>query len=142
MQNELPHGAGRTAFAVPVIGPVFFWKAVFWLVVAGVLLMALLPASEAPTVFASDKLNHMLAFAALAFLARILWTATSAAMLFGLLAVFGGMIELLQGFLDFGREADWLDLATDLLGIASGLLLARSVLTISRTVKKLTCSGA
>ena len=51
----------------------------------------------------------------------ILWLALG-------LVAFGGLIELLQGWMSLGREADIKDLVADALGIATGLLLAVSPL--------------
>jgi hypothetical protein len=96
-----------------------------------VLIVALLPASEAPTVFASDKLNHMLAFATLSVLARVLWPRLSFSVLFALLAAFGGMIEVLQWSLGFGRDADWMDFAADVLAILFGLVGGRLLVSMS-----------
>jgi hypothetical protein len=82
------------------------FRALFWPLLGAVLIVALLPANQAPTVFASDKLNHMLAFVTLSLLARVLWPRPSFIVLFALLAAFGGMVEVLQWFLGFGRDAD------------------------------------
>ena len=69
----------------------------------------------------SDKLLHLIAFAALAFpLART--------ERFGLFPVFigaiffGGIIEILQ--LYFGRSADFKDWVADILGVVLGIALA------------------
>jgi hypothetical protein len=35
----------------------------------------------------------------------------------------GGVIELLQGAMGLGRDAEWLDLVADTLGVALGLVL-------------------
>jgi VanZ family protein len=72
-----------------------------------------------------DKLNHMLAFAALAFCA---WRgfATSARRLAGVplaLMAYGAVIELVQSRIP-GRSGEWPDLLADAVGIAAGMALA------------------
>lgn len=94
----------------------------FWLLLGIILAVSIMPAGDAPTVFANDKLNHGLAFFTLSLMARLLWTRTHAAILFVLLMAFGGGIELLQLVMGWGRDADWLDFAADIVAIALGML--------------------
>jgi VanZ family protein len=68
----------------------------------------------------SDKLHHVLAFAALAFplpLAHpgLVWT-----VILGVSA-YGGLIEIIQPF--FGRDADWGDFLADFVGAVVGGIL-------------------
>ena len=93
------------------------------LIVTTVLTVALLwPIHQPlPAPDGTDKLVHLIAFAALAFpLAR-----TGR---FGLIAVFvgasafGGVIEVVQP--SFGRSADMLDWIADIAGVALGIVLA------------------
>ena len=93
------------------------------LIVTAVLTMAMLwPINQLPLVpDGTDKLVHLIAFAALAFpLAR-----TGR---FGLIPVFvgasafGGIIEVIQP--SFGRSADMLDWVADIAGVALGIVLA------------------
>lgn len=81
-----------------------------------------------------DKSNHVLAFAALAFLARKAWPGRSWLVLSSLLA-YGAFIELLQAFTP-DRYAEWSDLWADgvglLIGAAAALLLQR--LMVARQV--------
>ena len=86
--------------------------------------MSLLPSRHLPDVNVSDKIEHALAFLLLTFwfgsiVVRrdFLWLALA-------LLVFGGLIELVQGWMGLGRRADLLDLCADAIGIAGGLLLA------------------
>jgi hypothetical protein len=101
------------------------FRILFWLLLAVILAISLMPAADAPTVFANDKLNHGLAFFALSLMARLLWARTHAAILFVLLMAFGGGIELLQLAMGFGRDADWMDFAADIAAIVLGLLAGR-----------------
>lgn len=93
----------------------------FWLLLVAVLVVALMPGHSAPTVFASDKLNHLLAFFVLATSAKGLWPRTNPWVIIGFLAAYGGLIEVLQWGMGLGRDADWRDLATDIFAIFAGL---------------------
>ena len=113
-----PHLAGLSPRA---------WR-LLWLgglvLVAAVVVVCLLPSRNLPSTGISDKLEHALAFAALA-----LWFGGLAARrdhLFVLLALvaLGGGIEIAQGLMGLGRMADVRDLLADLLGAVAGLLLA------------------
>ena len=93
------------------------------LIVTAVLTVAMLwPINQPPPApDGSDKIVHLIAFAALAFpLAR-----TGR---FGLIpvfvsaSVFGGLIELIQP--SFGRSADMQDWLADIVGVALGIALA------------------
>jgi len=97
------------------------FRILFWILLAVILALSLMPAADAPTVFASDKLNHGLAFFTLSLMARLLWARAHAAILFVLLMAFGGGIELLQSALGSGRDADWMDFAADIAAIVLGL---------------------
>lgn len=72
----------------------------------------------------SDKVYHVLAFAALAFplpLVRPRWTAW---IILGVIA-YGGVIEVIQPF--FGRQAEWADLVADGVGAILGAIVARQL---------------
>ena len=72
-----------------------------------------------------DKLNHVLAFSALAFSAQMAWRPMRRGrwwLLIGLLA-FGGLIEVLQLGVP-GRLAEWADLLADGAGIGIGASMA------------------
>jgi hypothetical protein len=102
------------------------FRILFWLLLGIILAISLMPAGDAPMVFAYDKLNHGLAFFTLSLMARLLWPRTNAVILFVLLMIFGGGIEVLQFSMGLGRDADWMDFAADivaiLLGISAGKL--------------------
>ena len=101
------------------------FRILFWLLLGIILAISIMPAAEAPTVFAYDKLNHGLAFFSLSLMARLLWARTNAALLFVLLMVFGGGIELLQWSMGLGRDADWMDFAADIVAILLGILAGK-----------------
>lgn len=99
-------------------------------VVIAVLTLAPMPAGGPA---GSDKVYHVLAFAALAFplpLVRPRWTVW---VILGVIA-YGGVIEVIQPF--FGRQAEWADLVADGIGAAVGAVtgssLSRYVMTSPR----------
>ena len=92
------------------------------IVTAGLTVAMLWPIHEPPTApDGTDKLVHLVAFAALAFpLAR-----TGRVGLIPVVvgaSAFGGLIEVLQPF--FGRSADMQDWIADIVGVALGMILA------------------
>lgn len=89
---------------------------------AVVLVLALLPPRIPMPSTGWDKVNHALAFLALAVLGYRAYPRRAALLLLGLLA-YGGAIELLQGLTAY-RSAEWLDVVADGLGALLGLAWA------------------
>lgn len=88
-----------------------------------IIVASLVPQRELPDLNVSDKFEHATAFVALTLWfgglvepRRYLWLAL-------LLLVLGGAIEVAQGLMGLGRQADVRDLFADGAGIAAGLLL-------------------
>jgi VanZ family protein len=104
-----------------------FWR--FWMLggcglALAITVLSLMPVEQLPEVKLSDKIEHILAYVALALWfgsivarRRLLWLALA-------LMLFGALIELLQGAMGLGRQADLHDLGANAAGIAGGLLLA------------------
>lgn len=101
------------------------FRILFWILLGIILAISLMPAGDAPTVFAYDKLNHGLAFFILSLMARLLWSRTNAVVLLVLLMIFGGGIEFLQFSMGLGRDADWMDFAADIVAILLGILAGK-----------------
>lgn len=100
------------------------WRALLVLLLAVVSVAALAPGDEAPSLGIGDKVDHLLAFVALAAAAALSWAATrrhTTLAGIGLLA-YGACIEVLQTGVP-GRHGDALDLVVDALGIGLGLML-------------------
>lgn len=105
------------------------WAAITVALAAAIAYLTLVPRPPSPVQFPHvDKLYHALAFAALVFPTTILrprWWGRMAVLAIG----YGALIELVQPL--FGRDAEWLDLVFDGLGVAvgtlSGVLLLRLV---------------
>ena len=99
------------------------------LLVVAVGSLTLTPAPPAAIDFGWDKLNHVLAFSALAFSASLSCPALRRMrlllhfMLFG----YGGLIEVLQLFVP-GRACEWGDLFADSVGIVLGAVLAAGLI--------------
>jgi VanZ family protein len=102
------------------------------LLVVAVSYLALTPTPPKVIDFGWDKLNHMLAFTALAFAACLSYPAsrrTRLLLLCGLLA-YGGSIEVVQHFVP-GRSSEWGDLLGDAIGIALGAFIAAVVMRVA-----------
>lgn len=107
------------------------WRALLLLLLAVILWLALSPAPPKTVDSGWDKANHAMAFAALAFTSVwAQWPRPRAwlGLVLALLA-FGGGIEIAQSFLP-PREADWLDLLADGVGIAIGLVVASPIVVL------------
>jgi VanZ family protein len=111
------------------------WRVLLALLVGIVSYLALTPNPPAGVDFGWDKLNHALAFAALAFTAHLGYPSSRRTRLLWLIALlaFGGLIELLQWFVP-GRSSEWGDLLADSIGIACGALIAAWLLRAISTL--------
>jgi len=104
------------------------WFCIGLLIAAVVTFYCLLPAERLPQLGIWDKAEHALAFGLLAF-----WFASVVARwdyLFMMLALvaLGGGIEIAQGLMKMGREADIRDFIADCVGAGLGLALAMTPL--------------
>ena len=100
------------------------WRWVLLLMLAITSWLAFMPSEpQAEAAPQLDKLEHIVAFAALAFVARLASHGRRPALWVGLsLLAYGLFIEVVQSWLP-SRHADVLDLVADAVGIALGLLL-------------------
>ncbi|SFR81394.1 hypothetical protein SAMN05216203_3173 [Marinobacter daqiaonensis] len=78
---------------------------------------------------ASDKVNHFLAFAELAFLARLGWPTIGLRVPFVVLTGFGLALELGQAMTPW-RQFSLYDLGADMMGILAGFGLVAAVLRL------------
>lgn len=86
--------------------------------------LSLLPGDQVPKVSVSDKVKHVLAYVALALWFGGISVRRSYLRITLALLAYGVLIELLQGWMAVGRQAELLDVVADAAGIAAGLLLA------------------
>jgi VanZ family protein len=104
-----------------------YWR--FWVLgglglAAVITVLSLMPAHHLPEAGLSDKVEHILAYVALAFWFGGITARRSYGWLASILIVYGVLIELLQAWMGWGRHADLYDVVADAAGIATGLLLA------------------
>lgn len=99
------------------------WLGLWWLAIAVVVVVCLVPAPDLPTVpDNADKLEHLLAFALLAAAAAQLFTTRRALLLAGCgLVLLGIAIECAQGAFTSTRSMDAWDAVADALGVLIGL---------------------
>jgi len=105
--------------------PAWYWRVALGVAVLTVLYFALTPTPPSDMSTGWDKLNHALAFAALA-LAACFSAPMSPRRFVAVLVLllgFGGAIELLQLRVP-GRDAEWADLLADGVGLVGGMLTA------------------
>ena len=88
-----------------------------------VVIASLVPARDLPHLRVSDKLEHLLAYLALAlWFGGLVPPRGYLRLALGLVAL-GGGIEIAQGLMGLGRQAGWRDFEADALGVALGLSL-------------------
>jgi len=99
------------------------WLSIGMFMVLAITVVCLLPVHDLPKVGMSDKTEHFLAFGAVAFwfgsivVRRDLhWVALA-------VVGFGALIEVAQGAMGLGREAEWFDVLADTLGVLIGVVL-------------------
>ena len=95
----------------------------FWLALAVTLVMALLPNPPAMAVQATDKVQHIAAFAALTFLAALGFPSLRLRVIFVCMAALGLAIEVLQMIPALHRDAQASDWLADCAATAATLLL-------------------
>lgn len=95
----------------------------FWLALIFTFFMALNPQPPLTPLGGSDKSQHMFAFAVLTLLACVAYPRQRLLVLFLVLAVVGGLIEVLQMIPALHRDADVYDWLADCAAIAAVLAL-------------------
>jgi VanZ family protein len=91
----------------------YIFRASFWIAVVFALVMALLPQPPQLPGYASDKVQHILAFAALAALGSIAYPSASSIRLLAWLSAFGALIEAFQAIPSLNRDSDIVDWVAD-----------------------------
>lgn len=101
-------------------------RVLFVLALAVTLFFALVPhPPRLPVDALGDKFEHMMAFAVLAFLARLGFRAPSDWAILIRLSVLGAAIELLQALPLVHRDCDWHDWLADTVAAGAALLFVR-----------------
>jgi hypothetical protein len=89
-----------------------------------VIVSSLVPSEDLPHLRVSDKFEHLTAYTGLAIWFGGLLPPRRYVLLALALLALGGGIEIAQGLMGLGREADWRDFFSDALGVAFGLSLS------------------
>ncbi|MGC4028051.1 MAG: VanZ family protein [Steroidobacteraceae bacterium] len=99
------------------------WFAAGLLLAGLVAVMSLLPPADLPKVHVWDKAEHAGAYFLLAFwFGSVIFRRDLPGLVIALL-IFGAAIEVAQGAMGLGRQADWHDLLADGIGALLGVLL-------------------
>lgn len=116
----------------PLVRPdlrlVRFWMTAGLGLVLVITYLSLMPNDRLPEPGFSDKVNHILAYVALALWFGGILPRRSYLKLVLALMAYGVLIEVLQWWMAWGREGELLDVGADAAGIAAGLLLAATPL--------------
>lgn len=98
-----------------------WWIAITIFILAAITVLSLWPLDKLPPVPGSDKVQHLIAYAALMF--PIALRRPKYWLLIGLLFIaWSGAIELIQPFVN--RYGEWMDMAANSMGVVCGLLAA------------------
>jgi len=104
-----------------------YWIACTVFIFSGITTLSLWPLEDLPSVPGTDKNHHVIAYAVLIFPTALrkpkYWKSIS---LFFI--VYSGAIELVQPYVN--RYAEWLDLASNITGVACGLLVAELIMKL------------
>lgn len=100
------------------------WYALGMVLILAVVVASLVPARDLPRMRINDKTEHLVAYLSLALwfgglvrLRHFPWLALA-------LLALGGSIEIAQGLMGLGREADWRDFLANTYGTGIGLALS------------------
>lgn len=110
------------------------WKCTWAVLVAVVGVAALTPGELAPSVTASDKMDHLLGFATLSATHMLaLAPARRSSVMAGVgMLFYGALIELLQTQVP-GRHGDLKDVMADAMGVALGIAMVTGLRWLFRT---------
>ena len=97
------------------------WYLVGVILTLVVIVTSLVPAGDLPHLSLNDKLEHLIAYVSLSLWFGGLIAPRRYPQLALALLALGGGIEIAQGIMGMGREADWRDFCADAIGVALGL---------------------
>jgi VanZ family protein len=101
-----------------------YWVAFTIFILAIITTLSLWPQENLPSVPGTDKIHHIIAYAALMF--PIALRKPDKWIVFGLLFIaYSGVIELLQPYVN--RHSDWLDMAANATGVICGIIIAKLI---------------
>lgn len=102
----------------------------FILIAAGVLAFALLPGLPFD-LSTGGSIQHLFAFSFLAALSLLMWPNALPQLIWVSLVAFGGVIELLQGWMALGRQPQWSDWLVDVIAVS----LTMAIFGVARILK-------
>ena len=111
----------RTA-ASPGLRLARLWWAIGWAMVVYITISCLEPPRYVPNLHLWDKLEHALAFGGMAFWFGSLVRPRQYPLTALLMLLFGGGIEVAQGVMGLGRDADIMDFVADSVGVLVALI--------------------
>lgn len=100
------------------------WWAGGWLLMGLIVFGSLQPPTALPEILPKDKIMHFGAYGLAAFWFSGMTERSRYPVVAIALLVVGALLEFAQQAMGVGREADWLDVVANLLGIATALGLA------------------
>ena len=109
-----------------------YFRIAFILAALFAFVMAILPHPPLLPGHPSDKIQHVIAFAALGILSAFGFTDRSAVVLFALLTIYGATIELVQAIPALHRDSDVFDLIADMVATGIALALSRRIIAWRR----------
>ena len=109
-------------------------RMIFFVTLIGTLIAAFMPAADAPTLGASDKLNHIAAFVTLSLLAAWAWPRVRLWWIAVAMSATGGLIEAVQAIPFIARDAEWADWYADTFAAGVALLIVAALRQVRRTL--------
>lgn len=101
-----------------------WWLIIGWALILAAVIVCLLPGKSLPNTGVNDKFEHTILYAFLMVWFAGLYPRSRYLIIAIGLFLMGGAIELAQGAMHMGREADLRDVVANTTGIVVGLLLA------------------
>ena len=111
-------------FVLPGLRHRHLWFGAGLAIALAIAVVCLMPGRHVPDVDLSDKTKHLAAFAMLAFWFGSILVRRDLPWLILALLAFGGLIELAQESMPWGRHAEWNDFVADGIGVVAGIILA------------------
>jgi len=99
-------------------------RPLFWVLVTGAYIAAIMPNQQAPDIGAGDKINHVAAFLAITLVGRSAYRHKPVWLLAAALSLFGALIELTQAIPALQRDASPWDWIADSVAILVALAIA------------------
>jgi len=100
---------------------------IFWVTMAIVYALAIMPSQQAPDLGAGDKVNHIAAFLTLTLLGRAAYPARRPWKLAAGLSLFGALIEFTQAIPFIHRDASLWDWIADSVAVLAALCAALAI---------------